>query len=742
MKYYILIFTVIISWTIPQDEDYIWPTNASQTVTAFFGEMRPHRYHTGIDIRTFGINGKEVYAIEDGYVYRIGISNDKYGNVLYIKLKDGNIAVYSHLDRFNPIIQKVAYQIQNQENSYSIDYYLEAGLINVSKGDIVAYTGDTGGLSGPHLHFELRDKINQPINPFNTNLKNFFIDNIAPVPQSIAFISKSDSTKINGTYLTKDFDLIKNNNNNYYLEDTLNIVGDFGIALQIIDKVNGQPFKYGIYSLELFIDTLESYKINFDLTSFKQSNQLYIERDYELYSTKNEEYYRLFRSKFEKNYFVDDSSMEKIHVDSGLHSFKIIAKDIRENETLISGYFINKNTVQPDYNYYQLKNGKWKIDFHNIQTIQSFKSHLLNNKNNIQDKIETDYIIVNDTSLIISNANNTYDVLEFTLLSSNQKSPKNYILLNDDPIDIKGDFFINHNNQGLTINFIEEQFSNKVPNLVYKKNGELHRYPMTRNKKNILTSDLFKVDEFILLKDIAIEYDIGYTVSKKLSIETMLTLPEFFNQKTLKNGQITISHEKETFFDITAIYITHPPIKQFNSQSIIAPFYIGPSSIPFNKPLSVSLFLPSQKELNHMLVCSYDKKKKEWIPLKTEIDAKNNTLKTEIRSGAIIGVLEDTQKPKILNIIPRNNATYLANDLGNFNVELTDDFAGINYNSGIELTLNDNLILTGFNVYQKKIIAHIKGEIKVGENSYKLIVYDNANNRNKIEGKFFIKGEE
>ena len=143
-----------------------------------------------------------------------------------------------------------------------------------------------------------------------------------------------------------------------------------------------------------------------------------------------------------------------------------------------------------------------------------------------------------------------------------------------------------------------------------------------------------------------------------------------------------------------------------------------------------------------MLVCSYDKKKNEWIPLKTDVDTKNNTLKTEIRSGAIIGVLEDTQKPTIRNITPRNNATYLANDLSNFNVELTDDFAGINYKSGIELTLNDNLILTGFNVYQKKIIANIKGEIKVGENNYKLIVYDNANNRNKIEGNFIIKGDE
>ena len=703
--------------------------------------MRPHRYHTGIDIRTFGINGKEVYSIEDGYVYRIGISNDRYGNVLYIKLKDENIAVYSHLDQFNPIIQKVAYQIQNQEKSYSIDYHLEAGLINVSKGDIIGYTGDTGGLSGPHLHFEIRDKINQPINPFSTNLKNFFFDNVAPMPQSIAFIPKSDTTRIEGTYFAKNFNLDRLDNNNYYLKDTLNIVGDFGIALQIIDKVNNQPFKYGIYSLELFIDTLLSYKVNFDLTSFNQSNQLYIERDYELYSIKNEEYYRLFKSEFEKNYFVDDNSIQKIHADFGLHSFKIIARDIRENETLISGHFINQNTIQPEYDYYQLKNGKWKIDFHNISKIQNFKSHLFN-KTSIRDKINSNYTIVNDTSLIISNANNTYDVLEFSLVSSNRRSPKNYILLNDEPIDIKGDFFINHNNQGLTINFIEDQFSNKTPYLIYRKNEVLYRDPMTRTEKNILTSNLFKINEFMLLKDVSIEYDVGYIISKKLNIETMLTFPKLFNQKSFKNGQISISHQKETFFDTTVIYITHPPIKNFNNQSIISPFYIGPSSIPFNKPLNASLFLPSQKDLNHMLVCSYDQQNNEWISLKTTIDSTNNTLESEIRSGAIIGVIEDTEKPKINNIVPRNNATYLANDLDDFNIKITDDFSGVNYQNGIELILNDNLILTGFNVYQEKIIANIKGEIKVGENNYELIVYDNANNKNKIKGTFFIKEDQ
>lgn len=739
MKIYLLILSLFFSLFFSQDEGYIWPTDASKTVTAFFGEMRPNRYHTGIDIRTFGVNGKEVYAIEDGYVYRIGISNHKYGNVLYIKLKDENIAVYSHLDRFNPIIQKAARQIQNQENSYSIDYFLEPGLINVNKGDIVGYTGDTGGLSGPHLHFEIRDKINQPINPFNTNLKDFFIDNIAPIPQSIAFIPKSDSTMINGTYFPKNFDLIKKDNNNYHLEDTLNITGDFGIALQIIDKVNGQPFKYGIYSLELFIDSLKTYEINFDLTSFEQSNQLYLERDYELYTSKNEEYYRLFKSEFEKNYFVNDTSLEKINVGPGLHSFKILAKDIRDNQTEVTGYFKNQNTLMPKYDYYQLKNGKWKIDFHNIGKIQGFKSALYSSKNNIEDKIVTDYIIVNDTSLIISNSNKTFNVLEFYVQYSNNRTAKNYILLDENPININGDFFINHNNQGLTINFIEQDFSNRIPHLSFRKGEKLFKKPMYRNKKNVLSSILFKPNEFLELKNISIEYHDDFIISKKLDFQSMLTLPQSFNQKTFKNGQISISHDKQTFFDTTLVYITHPPIKNFNSQSIIAPFYIGPSSIPFNKPLDVSLFLPSQKDLTHMLICSYDRKKNNWVPLNTNTDLTNNNLETEIRSGAIIGVIEDNNKPKIRNIVPRNNATYLVEDIDRLNIEITDDFAGVNYDTGIELILNGKIILTGFNVFQKKIIADVKGEIKLGENSYKLTVYDKAKNKNQVEGVFYIK---
>ena len=121
----ILYIIFIINFVITNQFDYLWPTNGSETVTAFFGEARPHRYHVGLDIRTYGINGKDVYAISDGYIYRIKISTDSYGSAIYLKHDDGNISLYAHLSKFNPTIQNIVENLQIQQNSYLIDHLID-----------------------------------------------------------------------------------------------------------------------------------------------------------------------------------------------------------------------------------------------------------------------------------------------------------------------------------------------------------------------------------------------------------------------------------------------------------------------------------------------------------------------------------------------------------------------------------------------------------------------------------------
>ena len=117
MKKLTLIF-FLLSIIITEENNYYeyqWPSNASNTITAVFGDERSRRFHAGIDVRTYGIIGKEIYAIESGYVERIKITHNGYGKAIYLKLDDGNTALYAHLDKFNPILERKSLEIQKQK---------------------------------------------------------------------------------------------------------------------------------------------------------------------------------------------------------------------------------------------------------------------------------------------------------------------------------------------------------------------------------------------------------------------------------------------------------------------------------------------------------------------------------------------------------------------------------------------------------------------------------------------------
>ena len=103
----LILIIIYFSSIFPQiDSKYIWPTKASNTVTEVFGAERSRRFHAGIDVRTYGKIGKELYAVESGYISRIKISPDGYGKSVYLKLDDGNTILYAHLDKFHKHIEE------------------------------------------------------------------------------------------------------------------------------------------------------------------------------------------------------------------------------------------------------------------------------------------------------------------------------------------------------------------------------------------------------------------------------------------------------------------------------------------------------------------------------------------------------------------------------------------------------------------------------------------------------------
>ena len=144
-----------------------------------------------------------------------------------------------------------------------------------------------------------------------------------------------------------------------------------------------------------------------------------------------------------------------------------------------------------------------------------------------------------------------------------------------------------------------------------------------------------------------------------------------------------------------------------------------------------------EKDIDHYVLSTYNEVKDKWSPIKTKRD--NKTLKGSIQKGSIIGVISDNLKPEINNIIPRDGATYKLNDLSEFEIFITDNYSKVNYKNGIKLKLNNTTLLTGYNIYQKKVLCDIRGHVLIGKNLFELTVSDKANNFHKIEGIFYVE---
>ena len=177
MKYLLLIFFLFFALisksqnNFPKN-DFRAPLDIPIYLSGNFGELRSNHYHAGLDIKTQGVEGIKVFAVADGFVSRINVSPYGYGNALYITHANGYTSVYGHLQKYNDKIGAIVKKEQYAKENFAIQLFPPPYQIQVKKGDLVAYTGNTGGSGGPHLHFEIRDtKSEHPYNPFLFGIK-------------------------------------------------------------------------------------------------------------------------------------------------------------------------------------------------------------------------------------------------------------------------------------------------------------------------------------------------------------------------------------------------------------------------------------------------------------------------------------------------------------------------------------------------------------------------------------------
>ncbi|HRN42644.1 MAG TPA: M23 family metallopeptidase [Vicingus sp.] len=312
------------------------PLDIPLLLSGNFGELRNNHFHSGLDIKTQGAEGKNVYAIADGYVSRIRVMPNGYGKIIYIDHPNGYTSTYAHLQQFKGKIAEEVKRYQYEKESFELDYFPPDTLLRVKKGEIIALSGNSGSSGGPHLHFEIRETATEfAINPmlFGFDIK----DNIAPVIRSISVFPLNDTSFVNNRNVTQEFNAIKSNGN-YQVLSSISAYGLIGVGINSYDQQSGASNQNGTYSVMLFENNELIYKTELSSFHFNHNRAMNSFIDYELYHRTKKRYQRSY---IEPN---NPLTVYKEHKNNGVISVKngetktmnFILGDLNKNTSLLS----------------------------------------------------------------------------------------------------------------------------------------------------------------------------------------------------------------------------------------------------------------------------------------------------------------------------------------------------------------------------------------------------------------------
>ncbi|MBI3235239.1 MAG: M23 family metallopeptidase [Bacteroidetes bacterium] len=294
--------------TYPQDY-FRSPIDSPIYLSGNFCTLRNDHFHYGIDITTYEKEGMPVLAAADGYVSRVKVWPYGYGKAIYIDHPNGYTTVYGHLNKYNDFINTAVKDSQYAKENFEVEFFPKPNEWQVKKGDIIAYSGNSGGSSGPHIHFEIRDtKTEEIINPLLFGLD--ILDTISPEIKNIALYQVHNGQ----TYI---YTILKADTSE---NDTINIpAGEVSLSAIINDYTTFKRIAFNPYEINLSVNNQKIYECQFERFSFDQQKIVNVHIDYEQYWNTGQRYQKL--------YLDDGNELPFLNKQFGRGWF-----DIKENE--------------------------------------------------------------------------------------------------------------------------------------------------------------------------------------------------------------------------------------------------------------------------------------------------------------------------------------------------------------------------------------------------------------------------
>lgn len=314
------------------------PLDIRLNLSGSFGELRSNHFHTGLDFKTDQKEGLNVYAAADGYISRIKISSYGYGKAIYVTHPNGYTSVYGHLSKGSGKIQDYIIKSHYKEKAFEIELFLKPDELVVKQGEIIAFSGNTGGSGGPHLHFEIRDtKSEKAINPLLFGFDALIKDTKEPVVSTLMAYPVGENAVVNKSQEPLAINYTKQADGTY-LADKILVNGAVGFGINAYDMFDFNYNKNGTYQVQSFLNGKQSFDYEFNTFAFDESRYINALLDYPRFKKTGVRIQRLFMNNpYPLSIVKSDKNNGIVTVKPNMsNTYRIEVRDFNNNKVVIN----------------------------------------------------------------------------------------------------------------------------------------------------------------------------------------------------------------------------------------------------------------------------------------------------------------------------------------------------------------------------------------------------------------------
>lgn len=760
----IMLFCLIPKgWT----QEYAWPTDASHFLTSSFAEYRPGHFHAGIDIKTWGQTGYQVFAVRDGYIIRLSVSPFGYGKVIYQKLDTGETAIYAHLDRFNPQLEHFAKQEQRKQNAYRINEYLSPDLFPVKKGELIGYTG-ASGIGSPHLHFELRDRNNAPMNPFLVGYK--IQDTIPPLVSALSLTPLDARARINSDVVPLIAKPVRDARGNYTLPTMPLVSGKVGWAIDCFDQANGVENTFAVYRLNFYVDGTLQFSAVYDRFSYDETNYIDFDRDYRLLARGIGIFQKLYKEELNRLRFYAPAAAEIGILDcdpgllaeqsgsgrlgAGAHQFLVEIADFFGNITTVTGKFFVGKVPSFKANY------EWEAaERRLIVTISAEDSTDLAA---VKFSLSGDYgrswrnvvpIAIGNDSSGPGGFARSYSSKLFrpgTLLKVQLQADR-------EPYSFPSFYYLNDSNRtapAASELSLEKDFYDDYVRLKVIANGLLHGLPrVTVQQTGALPTSVpiwpTNLQEFYGVyalqpgKDGPMSIEVrafdpmGQELLRYDALDMQTVQPGRGGSIASRNGDCRLHFDRGSVYKNLYLRLAEqPPLADAAYEAVGPIFEVHPQDVPLKESGELTLKYPPADSLPEKLGI-YSRSKNGWKFVGNQLDRNNRTIRTRVSNLGAFTLIRDTAPPVVVITSPTNGAA-VNNRQPTLTATVFDQLSGIASERSIVMKLDQIPVIAEYDPEDKKITYTPDAPLPPGEHTLSVWVTDNCNNITQVKHRFTI----